>query len=359
MRHVLPILRGRGAATNPPNRFNELHVELEPEFASDEVELQTRYYRDPSKSVLSRNDSPDVPFEWSLNPYRGCSHGCSYCYARPTHEFLGFSAGLDFETRILVKEDAPVLLEQAIARPRWKPIPLAMSGVTDPYQPVERKLGVTRSCLEVLEASGHPVSIVTKGRGVERDLDLLSSLAAREAAHVTLSITTIDRRLQRAMEPRASPPEHRLAAVRALRAAGVPVAVSIAPVIPGLTEHEIPSILEAAADSGATHAMMLMLRLPGAVEGIFIDWLREHVPDRSEKVLNRLRGMHGGKLSDPRFGHRMRGSGEHASQIRELFRVWRRRVGLDGAPRPLSTESFVRPKRLSHAGDAQLRLWDG
>lgn len=360
MRQSLPILRGRGAATNPPKRFDQLHVELDPEFASDGVERRTRYYRDLSKSVLTRNDSPDVPFEWSLNPYRGCSHGCSYCYARPTHEFLGFSAGLDFESRILVKQDAHILLERAIARPRWQAVPLAMSGVTDPYQPAERKLGITRRCLEVLEATGHPVSIVTKGRTVERDIDLLSSLAERDAAHVTVSITTLDRRLQRAMEPRAAPPEHRLAAIRALREEGIPVAVSVAPVIPGLTEHEIPSILQASADAGAQHAMMLMLRLPGAVEAIFIEWLREHLPDRTEKVLNRLRDMHGGRLSDPRFGHRMRGSGKYASQIRELFRLWRRRVGIDGAPRPLSAESFVRPRRVATGGDrGQLDLWSG
>ena len=351
MKRSLLILRGRGADRDPPGRFQRLHIEPDAESAQAEIGRPTQYFRDQAKSLLTRNSSPDVPFDWSLNPYRGCEHGCSYCYARPTHEFLGFSAGLDFESRILVKENAPKLLSEAFARPSWTPVPLVMSGVTDPYQPIERKLGLTRRCLEVLDQTGHPVSIVTKGSTVERDIDLLSSLAERGAAHVTISITTLDRALQRAMEPRASPPEHRLKTIRALMDAGVPVGVGIAPVIPGLTEHEIPSILEAAAEAGAQGAMMFMLRLPGAVEEIFVRWLNEHLPERSKKVLSRLRDLHGGKLSDPRFGHRMRGSGNHAAHIRKLFGVVRRRTGLDSPPRPLSTASFVRPPASRRPAD--------
>ncbi len=357
MKHSLPILRGRGAADDPPNRFQRLSIEPDPEFAAESAGRKTEYYRDSSRSVLTSNDSPDVPFDWSLNPYRGCEHGCSYCYARPTHEYLGFSAGLDFESRILVKEDAPELLRRALARRSWAPVALAMSGVTDPYQPVERRLGITRGCLEVLEESRHPVSIVTKGLGIERDIDLLASLAGHRAVFVTLSITTLDRRLQRVMEPRASPPEHRLRAIRALRNAGVPVGVNIAPVIPGLTEHEIPAILEASALAGAESAAMLMLRLPGAVERVFVQWLREHLPDRADKVLNRLRDVHGGRLSDPRFGHRMRGSGSHAEQIRQLFKVSRRRLNMDRRPDPLSTSAFRRPSPASLSEpDPQLDL---
>jgi len=342
----LPILSlsGRGANSDPPNRFHELAMELDPDEAADEPgRRQTRYYRDPARSVLTRNRSPDVGFDWSLNPYRGCTHGCSYCYARPTHEYLGLSAGLDFESRIFVKEDAPRLLREGLAAARWNPVPLVLSGVTDPYQSVERRLLITRGCLEVLEATGHPVAIITKSRLVTRDTDLLASLAERDAAHVTLSITTLDRRLQRALEPRASPPEHRLDAIRALSAAGIPVAVNVAPVIPGLTEHEIPAILEAAAEAGATAAGMVLLRLPWGVKEIFEDWLRRHLPDRADRVLNRLRDAHGGKLYDASPGHRMRGSGPHADQIRSLFQVASRKWGLDRRFLSLSTASFHRP----------------
>ena len=343
MKPSLPILRGRGADGDPPNRFLRLSVEPDPEFAPEAGSRPTEYYLDASRSVLTRNQSPDVPFDWSLNPYRGCEHGCSYCYARPTHEFLGFSAGLDFESRILVKRAAPELLQFRLAHQDWTPVPIAMSGVTDPYQPIEQRLGVTRGCLEVLERARHPVTIVTKGRAIERDIDILSSLARHDAVRVSISVTTLERSLQRAMEPRAPTPESRLRVIRSLRHAGVPVGINIAPVIPGLTEHEIPAILEACAEAGAQSAAMFLLRLPGAVESIFVRWLREFLPDRSEKILNRLRELHGGKLSDPRFGHRMRGSGPYAHQIRELFRVARGRTGLDASPPCLSALSFLRP----------------
>ena len=529
MKRSLPI-RGRGAGDDPPNRFDRLHVELDEEAEVEAADRETQYFRDPSRSVLTRNDSPDVPFEWSLNPYRGCEHGCTYClvpetpvlfadltwrplwsvnagdvlvgfdefvvpgrtrklrksvvedvwwalkptvrivtertevittaehrwlqardfrwsqthrlsvgdrlrylpvsdreeeddhfrigyiggislaiarkreaifglmpatvpdaivsiepgavrevldirtstgtfyaaglathncYARPTHEYLGYSAGLDFETRILAKEDAPELLRAALSKPSWRPTALAMSGVTDPYQPVERKLGITRRCLEVLDETRHPVTVITKSSAIERDVDILASLARSNLVHATLSITTLDRALQRAMEPRAGPPEHRLRAIRTLAKAGVPVSVGVAPVIPGLTEHEIPKILEAAAAAGATGAGMILLRLPGAVEGIFLDWLREHLPERFDRVVARLKEVRGGRLSDPRFGSRMTGEGLYSEQIRRLFQVTVRRLGLDRRSEPLSRDIFRPPKppsrpsrRSGHAGSA-------
>ncbi len=354
MKRSLPILRGRGAGRDLPNRFERLSIELDPEEeARAPHERETLYFRDPARSILTRNRSPDVGFDWSINPYRGCAHGCVYCYARPTHEYLGFSPGLDFESRILVKEDAPELLERALARPRWNPVTLVMSGVTDPYQPIERRARVTRGCLEVLARARHPVAIITKSRLVERDIDLLGALAERGATHVTLSITTLDRGLQRALEPRASPPEHRLAAVRRLTEASIPVAVFVAPVIPGLTEHEIPAILAAAADAGATGAGYVVLRLPGAVEPLFLDWIEEHCPDRAGKIRSRLESLRGGALYDATFGTRMRGEGPFARQIAGLFDLACTRSGIARRRLELSTEHFIRPERSSD----QLSLW--
>ncbi len=338
----LPI-RGRGAAENPPNRFEPLHVELEEGADQGEPRPETRLLRDSSRSAITRNRSPDVGFGASLNPYRGCSHGCAYCYARPTHEYLGFSAGLDFETRILVKEDAARLLREELASPDWEPEVLVMSGVTDPYQPVERRLGITRECLQVLSEFGNPVSVITKNHMVTRDADILAGLAARGAAQVTLSVTTLRNDLQRVMEPRTSIPARRLRAVRELSRAGVPVGVNVAPVIPGLTDHELPSILEAARDAGAVTAGYVLLRLPHGVADLFDAWLERHFPDRREKVLARLRSLRGGRLNDPRFGTRMRGEGPFADQIRDLFRVTAARLGLDGDRPPLSTAAFHRP----------------
>ncbi len=265
------------------------------------------------------------------------------CYARPTHEYLGFSAGLDFESRILVKVDAPELLREELADPSWEPKTLAMSGVTDPYQPAERRLEITRGCLEVLAEARHPVGIVTKSRLVTRDLDLLGRLADQRAARVSVSITTLDEELRRALEPRAPTPEARLDAVRKLADAGIPVGVLVAPVIPGLTDHEVPALLEAAAAAGAGHAGYVPLRLPHGVKELFETWLEQHVPARKEKVLGRIRQMRGGRLNDPRFGTRMRGEGPWAEQLRSMFRIARRKHGLDGERRPLSTAAFRRP----------------
>ncbi len=350
----LPVVRGRGAASNPPGRFERLHVERDG-WTEDDPSPRTELLDDATRSILSRNDSPDVGFGVGLNPYRGCEHGCAYCFARPFHEYLGFSAGLDFETKILVKRRAPELLRAALASPRWKPEPIMMSGVTDPYQPVERRLGITRGCLEVLTEARNPVSIVTKSHGVTRDVDLLSELARHRASAVVLSITTLGNEVQRVMEPRASTPSRRLDAVRRLSEAGVPVGVNVAPVVPGLTDHELPAILEAAADAGATFAGMIVLRLPWGVKDLFEEWLARHFPDRKDKVLNRIRELGGGRLYDNRFGERGRGRGPWAEQLHTLFDVTRARHGFGSFPE-LSTAAFRRPASESERAQTDLFL---
>ena len=331
--------RGRGAGSNPANRFTRLEVEHD----QPRERVPTVFLRDTSRSVIATNTSPDIPYEASLNPYRGCEHGCAYCYARPFHEHLGFSAGLDFETRILVKEEAPRLLAAEIAAPGYRPRPLDLSGVTDPYQPVERRLGLTRRCLEVLAAARHPVLVVTKNAAVTRDVDLLGELARHGAVRVTLSLTTLDEGLARRLEPRTSSPRQRLEAIRTLREAGIPSSVLLAPVIPGLTDHEIPALVEAAAAAGAVSAAWLPLRLPGAVKGIFLDWLEEHVPLRKERVLARLRAIRHGRLDDPRFGHRFATHGPHGEAMASMFALACRRHGLAGTPPPLSAAAFRPP----------------
>ena len=335
-------IRGRGTPQAPAGRFEP--IAFEPEPGEPAPDPRTRYLRDHSRSVISHNQSPDIPFSASLNPYRGCEHGCSYCYARPGHEFLGLSAGLDFETQIFVKEDAPELLRRALDRDNWQPQVLALSGVTDPYQPIEQRLHITRRCLEVLASYRNPVGLITKSRLITRDLDVLQDLARHRAVSVTLSVTTLDPELARRMEPRAAQPQARLAAIESLANAGVPVGVNVAPVVPGLTDHEIPAILEACADRGARRAAYLIVRLPFGVKDLFADWLGEHYPDRRDKVLNRLRSMRGGQLNDPRFGTRMKGTGLFAEQIRSVFELARRRAGLDAPKLELDTRAFRRPR---------------
>jgi DNA repair photolyase len=348
-------LRGRGAAQNPRNRFVEAEYVPDPEaFDPDEPDPRTEFLRDHTRGIISRNDSPDIPFETSVNPYRGCEHGCIYCFARPTHEYLGFSAGLDFETRILVKHEAAELLRRELASPRWTPQPIAMSGVTDPYQPVERKLGITRGCLEVLAEFRNPVAMVTKNHLVTRDIDLLGELAGHQAAVVNISITTLNEKLQRVMEPRASTPTRRLDAVRQLAEAGIPVRVLVAPVVPGLTDHEMTAILAAAADAGASAASYIPLRLPHGLKGLFEDWLETHFPDRKDKVLNRIREMRGGKLYDSEWGTRMRGEGVFADQYEALFGATTRKLGLVRHIPALSTAAF----RRVHNPAGQMGLFD-
>ena len=352
----LPI-HGRGASYNPPNRFEPLSYEPDPEWVDpDEPDpwKTTQYFRDAARTVLTRNNSPDVPFDVGLNPYRGCSHGCAYCFARPNHEYLGLSAGLDFESKIFVKLDAPQLLRAELSSRRWKPEPIIMSGVTDPYQPAERRFRITRGCLEVLTEFRNPIAIITKNHLVTRDVDLLAELASHGAAVVNVSITSLEVKLQRVMEPRTSIPARRLAAVETLSRAGVPVNVMIAPVVPGLTDHELPAILHAAAAAGARSAGYIPLRLPGAVADIFQRWLADHFPDRKERVLNRIREIRGGKLNDPRFGSRMRGSGPYWEQVGAMFETVSRREGLVKERFTLSTEAFVR-----HDPGGQLGLFEG
>ncbi len=346
-------LHGRGASWSPANRFEKLHVDItDPDVADpgpEEMERprpSTQFFRDGSKTIITRNNSPDVGFETSLNPYRGCEHGCIYCYARPTHEYLGFSAGLDFESKIVVKLDAPELLRGELESPRWKPQVLVMSGVTDPYQPVERRLKITRRCLEVLAKFHNPVAIITKNRLVTRDLDILRELASYHAAAVNVSVTSLDPKLQRVLEPRTSSPTARLDAIGRLRAAEIPVGVMVAPIIPGLTDHEIPAILGAAAKAGAQFAGYTIVRLPWAVAPLFEHWLEEHYPERKEKVLGRIRHLRGnGKLNNPEWHTRMTGSGVFADQIASLFEVSCRHAGLGERPK-LSTSSFRRMGQL-------------
>ena len=344
MKPDAPIPRGRGASANPANRFEKIQLERDPDWnPSEDPAPSTAFFKDKTSTLLNYNDSPDIGFEVSLNPYRGCEHGCIYCYARPTHEYLGFSAGLDFESKIMVKENAPDLLRRELSSPKWKPQVIAMSGVTDCYQPMERKLKLTRRCLEILEEFRNPVCIVTKNHLVTRDVDLLSRLASDQAAAVFVSVTTLNAGLASKLEPRASLPSHRLDAIAALSRAGVPVGVMVAPVIPGLTDHELPGIIAAAAEHGAGRAGYVPLRLPFGVAPLFEEWLTNHFPDRKDKVLHRIRALRGGKLNDPRFGSRMRGEGIFAEQIDSLFRVACRKAGLDGRSPELSAAAFRVP----------------
>ncbi|MGA2137385.1 MAG: PA0069 family radical SAM protein [Verrucomicrobiia bacterium] len=337
-------IHGRGSTENPPNRFEHTAYERDLEWNEpDDPAPRTQFYRDASASIITRNDSPDVGFEASVNPYRGCEHGCIYCYARPYHEYLGFSAGLDFETKIVVKENAPELLRCELSSPKWKPQPLAMSGVTDPYQPIERRLQLTRQCLQVLVEFRNPVVIITKNLLVTRDIDLLADLARDNAAAVLLSVTTLDADLARIMEPRTAQPAARLRAIKELTNAGVPVGVMAAPVIPGLTDHELPAIVKAAADAGARFAGMVPVRLPYAVADLFQQWLERHLPERKHKVLAQIRAIRNGKLDDSDLGSRMTGHGVFARQMAKMFAVACRRAGFPERGPHLSTAAFRRP----------------
>ena len=337
-------VRGRGTGDNPANRFEKRFVEVDPDAMDPDAPLpRTQFLKDTSRTIIAKNDSPDVGFDRSINPYRGCEHGCVYCYARPYHEFLGYSAGLDFETKILVKEDAPALLREELSSPKWKPQVIALSGVTDCYQPAERIYRLTRRCLEVLAEFRNPVVIITKNHLVTRDVDLLADLAKHRAASVVLSVTTLDPALARIMEPRTSTPARRLAAIETMAAAGVPVGVNVAPIIPGLTDSEIPAILKAAAAAGAAFAGHTLVRLPYAVKELFAQWLTDHYPDRKEKVLHRIRGVRDGDLNDPRFGSRMSGEGVYAEQIGALFELSRKKAGLTEDRPELSAAEFRVP----------------
>lgn len=351
MRTQQPI-RGRGTASTIPNRFNNLHAEREEDWNEEEPLPRTTFISDTSASIIATNTSPDIPFQASINPYRGCEHGCIYCFARPTHEYLGFSAGLDFESTILVKRDAAALLRKKLNAPTWIPQTISMSGVTDPYQPAERHYRITRGVLEVLTEFRNPISIITKNYLVVRDTDVLAELAAFHAASVFISITSLNPDITSVMEPRTSRPHKRLAAIEKLTQAGIPVGVMVAPVIPGLTDHEIQAIVEAAAQSGARWAACMPVRLPLAVAPLFEEWLEHHFPNRKEKILNRIRSLRNGKLNNSEFGKRTTGAGAFAETYEQMFRHTCRRVGINKEKLQLSTASFRRVQ------EGQLRLWE-
>ena len=339
-------LRGRGARSNRVGRYeSETRTECDDGWGSL-AELgpwRTEVRRETAKSIIATNDSPDISFDQSINPYRGCEHGCIYCYARPTHCYLGHSAGIDFETKLYAKTNAAELLAQDLARPGYRPRTIALGAVTDPYQPIERDLGITRSVLEVLERTSHPVGIVTKSAGVVRDIDILARMAERRLVKVAISVTTLDRALARSMEPRAATPARRLEAIRALAAAGVPVTAMVAPIVPALNDAEIEAIVEATAEAGATSAGYVLLRLPLELKSLFREWLETDHPGRAARVISLLRSMHGGRDYVSAFGHRQRGSGPYADQIAIRFRLALKRNGIDQRSSGLRTDLFQRP----------------
>lgn len=353
--HGFPVrAKGRGSQSVPPNRFGQTHaepdleqVEHDVEYLDDLRDIRTEYFPDASKSIVSENDSPDIPFRYSLNPYRGCLHGCAYCYARPTHEYLGLNAGLDFETKVFLKEEAPKLLRDWLNRPGWEGQTIVMSGVTDCYQPIEREKLLTRQCLEVMREARQPVGIVTKNALVTRDLDLLGEMARLGIVSVAISLTSLDQSLTRVLEPRTSSPAARLRALRELNEAGVPTHVMTAPIIPGLTDSEIPALLEAAARTGATSASYQILRLPLTVEPVFLEWLHRERSGDAERIESRIRAVREGRLSASEFGKRMSGTGEIAAQIRQTFKVFSRKFGLVRKPEPLDSSQFRPPKSSS------------
>jgi DNA repair photolyase len=348
-----------GTQLDPPNRFEHIrlvpdleHVEGDDEYLRQRQDRPIEYLADASRTIVTENDSPDIPFRFSVNPYRGCAHACPYCYARNSHEFLGLNAGLDFETRIFVKHEAPDLFRDFLARDSWRPEPIIFSGITDCYQPAERSFQLTRQCLEVANECGQPISIITKNALVLRDLDLLQDLASRRLVHVNVSITTLEIELARAMEPRTSIPAARLRAVEALVKASVPVRVMVAPIIPGLNDHEAPAVMHAAKEAGADDARFTLLRLPLTVEPVFREWLERTQPHKAERVRNRVRQTRQGKLNGSVWGERMVGTGEIAEQIKAMFQVVRRKLEFRDLP-PLDCEQF----RPATPRSGQLRLF--
>ncbi|SIQ57073.1 MULTISPECIES: PA0069 family radical SAM protein [Acidiphilium] len=337
----------RGIAQDPANRFESSHRDSFDDgwetLAEAGPATPTVLIRDATRSIISRNDSPDLGFDRGLNPYRGCEHGCIYCYARPTHAYLGFSPGLDFETKLIFKPDAASLLERELSRKSYIPSPIVLGSNTDPYQPVERQLKLTRAVLEVLDRFNHPVSVITKSAGVLRDVDILQRMASRNLARVHLSITTLDPRLARAMEPRAASPARRLDAVAGLAGAGIPVGVLAAPMIPGLNDAELEAILESSANAGATSANAILLRLPHEVGALFEKWLNRTMPDRAARILSLIRQTRGGALNDPNFTSRFKGTGPYANLLTARFKRAARQFNLSETPPPLDCARFARP----------------
>lgn len=338
--------RGRGARSNATGRFEaDARITFDDGWESlgDLDAFKTEVFEDTAKSIISRNDSPDISFDRSINPYRGCEHGCVYCYARPTHCYLGHSAGLDFETKLYAKSNAAALLEAELAKPSYRAETIALGANTDPYQPIERERRITRTVLETLARANHPVGIVTKSALVVRDIDILAPMAAKGLAKVAISVTSLDRKVARAMEPRAATPPRRLEVIRQLAAAGIPVMAMVAPIVPGLTDHEIEPILDAVKDAGACDAGYVLLRLPLEIKDLFREWLREEFPGRADRVISLLQSMHGGRDYVADFGTRQRGTGPYAQQIALRFRLAKKRLGLTGDHQKLRNDLFIRP----------------
>jgi DNA repair photolyase len=351
------LVRGRGAVSNTSGRFEKLTRERADDgWLSDipDTSLKTEVQEEAAKHILTRNKSPDIPFDRSINPYRGCEHGCVYCFARPTHAYMGLSPGIDFETKLFAKPNAAELLKAELSKKGYQPKPIAMGTNTDPYQPIEKDRRITREILKVLYEHRHPVTILTKSRLVVRDMDILVPMAEMGLVRVSLSVTTLDRKLARALEPRASTPTRRLDAIKLLSDAGVPTGMMFAPVIPALNDHEMETVLSAAAHAGAKYANYILLRLPLELGGLFEEWLEEHYPDRKARVLNRLMEMRGGKVNDPRFKHRMKGKGLEAELMDQRFRNICRRLRLNAFDHELSTDQF-RPPVLA---GGQFNLFD-
>lgn len=354
-----PAPKGRGTPLKPPNRFDRIvveddweHLEHDEDHLASLLRVSTEYLPDNSRTIISENDSPDLPFRYSLNPYRGCSHGCSYCYARPTHEYLGLNAGLDFESKIYVKQRAPELFRDWLARDKYEPEVVVFSGVTDCYQSAERDYRLTRRCLEVALEARQPIGIITKNALVTRDLDILQEMAKLKIVSVSLSVNSLDAELARTMEPRTSTPSARLRTIEELRQAGVPASVMVSPVIPGLNDSEIPAVLQAAAEAGACSASYTLLRLPLTVRPIFLEWLERTQPLKKKRIESRIRSTRGGNLTDSQFGKRMRGEGQIADQINQTFQLFAKKYKLNQMPSPLDTSQFQRP--ISSSGQRRL-----
>lgn len=354
------VERGRGAGIQPASRFDKAHRESFDDgwdIEEETTSLKTQIFPDESKTIFSKNESPDLPFSVSINAYRGCEHGCIYCFARPTHNFFDLSSGFDFESKIFAKFEAARLLEKEFRKPKYIPHVIAMSGVTDIYQPVERRLRLTRSLLEVCEAYDHPVALITKNQLIRRDLDILARLAEKNLVRAYVSVTSLDGNLARRMEPRASTPSSRIAALKALTEAGVETGVMLAPQIPFINDHEIEAILEAAAEAGATSAGYITLRLPWDIKDLFHDWLKRHFPEREEKVFAQIRAMHGGEEYKAEFFDRMRGTGQYAEMLGQRFHIATKRLGLTHERRALTTGLFTRPIEPIFGDENQLRLF--
>lgn len=355
----LDSIKGRGTATSMPHRFEVREREqyddgwgsLDQDAAEEHLPPATQVIEEQAKKIVTTNQSPDISFDYSINPYRGCEHGCIYCFARPTHSYLNLSPGLDFETRIVAKVNAAQRLRETLASPRYEPRSLVLGTATDAYQPVERRLGITRRIVEVLAECSHPFSVVTKSSGIERELDLIAPMAAQGLVSVYLSVTTLDNDLARILEPRAAAPARRLRTIQALAEAGVPVGVSVSPIIPFINEPELERILEAAAAAGASSAFSIPVRLPWEVNPLFQDWLARHFPDRAERVMARIRDMRGGQDNDPRFGTRFTGEGIWAELLQARLRRAVSKLGLRNERRPVELGLFKRPRKVSAQGD--------